>query len=133
MALFGLSPLFLSVLASSFFTDPEKGLDVTRFLRLHAMVAGCIHLIGAITLRLPSVSEPKAMSPIDDPEQTTEPDERSALLPGKPPSDVALVQVDEHNSAMDLLRDRNFWTLFLVSLVVLGSVGHLLAISHFLH
>jgi len=122
MALFGLSPLFLSVLASSFFTDPETGLNVTRFLKFHAIVAGFIHLIGAVTLKLPAVSEPTALSAVGDPEQATEPDERSALLPRKPPGDVdVLVPADQHSSTMDLLRDRNFWTLFLVSLVVLGS------------
>jgi hypothetical protein len=133
MALFGLSPLFLSVLASSFFTDPEKGLNVTRFLKFHAMMVGCIHLIGAITLRLP-VREHKPLSPMCDPEHAAEPDERSALLPAKPPSGVDIpVQSDEHNSAMDLLRDRNFWTLFFITLVVLGSVSSLLATSNFLH
>jgi hypothetical protein len=133
MALFGLSPLFLSVLASSFFTDPEAGLNVTRFLKFHAIVTGCIHLIGAFTLRLSSVSEHKALLPAHDPGQAAEPDERSALLPGKPPSDieVQVILVDEHSSVTDLLRDRNFWTLFFVSLVVLGSVSRLLVPSSF--
>jgi hypothetical protein len=126
MALFGLSPLFLSLLASNFFTDPVMGLNVSRFLKFHAMMTGCIHLVGAITLRLPLVSEHNEPC-IYDPDQTAEPDERSALLPGKPPDDVEVlvVPVNEHGSLVDLLRDRNFWTLFFVALVVLGSVSHL--------
>jgi hypothetical protein len=132
MALFGLSPLFLSVLASSFFTDPQMGLNVTRFLKYHAIITGSIHLIGAITLRLPSVSESSVQSPTGDPEQPTEPDERSALLPGKPRNSVEaqVVPADEHSSAKDLLQDRNFWTLFLISLVVLGSVCPALDAMH---
>lgn len=126
MALFGLSPLFLSVLASNLFTDPGTGLNVTRFIKFHAIMTGCIHLLGAITLNLPSVSELKA-SPTHDTEQAAESDEHSPLLPGKPPNDVdvLVVPVDEHSSVVDLLRDRNFWTLFFVALVVLGSVSRL--------
>jgi hypothetical protein len=132
MALFGLSPLFLSVLASNFFTDPVTGLNVTRFLKFYAMMTGCVHLIGTITLRLPLVSEHNEPC-IDDPEPTAEPDERSALLPSKPPNDVEvlIVPVNEHGSLVDLLRDCNFWTLFFVALVVLGSVSQLCVTKFF--
>lgn len=126
MALFGLSPLFLSVLASNFFSHPDKGLDVTHFLKFHAIVAGCIHIIGAVNLRLPSADKDQPRSsPIDDPEQATEPDERSALLPGKPPNDISVhaVSVEENSTALDLLRDRKFWMLFIVSLLILGCVS----------
>jgi len=123
MALFGLSPLFLSVLASNFFTNPDTGLNITHFLKFHAIVAGGIHLVGAITLRLPPVSEPKVLTSICDPEHAAEPDERSALLPSRSSGnvDVPVIRANEHNSVEDLLRDCNFWTLFLVALVILGS------------
>lgn len=67
-------------------------------------------------------------SPIDDPESETEaePDERTALLPGKPPNEVEaqIVPVDgERQSALDLVRDPNFWILFVVSLITLGCVS----------
>jgi hypothetical protein len=125
MALFGLSPLFLSVLASNLFSDPETGLNVTRFLKFHAIIAGCIHLIGAINLRLPPVSNLETTLPSADPEQYAQPDERSALLPRKKYDDVdvQVVPVEECNSALDLLRDRNFWILFVVTLITLGSVS----------
>jgi len=99
------------------------GLNVTRFLKFHATIAGCVHLIGAINLRLLLVSEPESTLPLDNPEHTPEPDERSALLPGKTHGnvDVQVIPVEECNSFLDLLRDRNFWTLFVIALITLGS------------
>lgn len=128
MALFGLSPLFLSVLASNFFSDPETGLDVTRFLKFHATISGCVHLIGAINLRLPPASDTQATSALDDPEQAAEPDERSTLLPRKPRDYVGIqvIPMEIHNSSLDLLRDCSFWVLFVVALITLGSVSLLL-------
>ena len=127
MAIFGLSPLFLSLIASSnFFTDPDTGLNVTHFLRFHAIISGCIHLIGAVFLRLPSTPDVDLQqSPTDDPQRDTElePDEQTVLLPGKPLNEV--VPVDgENQSAWDLVRDPNFWILFVVSLITLGCVSH---------
>lgn len=129
MALFGLSPLFLSFLASNFFSNPETGLDVTRFIKFHAITAGTIHLVGAFTLRPPLVSESDSTPPPDDSEHTSDPntalDERTPLIPSKPLSDVELqvTPVSDSASALDLLRDRNFWILFLSSLIILGSVS----------
>lgn len=125
MALFGLSPLFLSYIASTFFTDPETGLNVTRFLKYHAIIAGSVHLIGAFNLRLSSFPADDGPTSLDDPEQASEPDERSALLPGKPPNGVTVqvIPVTEGGSAMDLLRDLNFWILFVSVAIVLGSVS----------
>lgn len=67
--------------------------------------------------------------PVDDPESEAEsvPDERTALLPGKPPNEVEaqVVPVDgERQSALDLVQDPNFWILFVVSLITLGCVSH---------
>lgn len=133
MAMFGLSPLFLSVLASAFFTDPETGLNVTLFLKFHAIMTGSIHLIGAIALKLPS--EPKVLSLVQDREPGAEPDERSALLPLKPadPVNPLSMPADKGNSVLDLLRDRNFMLLFIIALIVLGSVSSLLPFSTFLN
>ncbi len=68
MALFGLSPLFLSVLASSFFTDPVSGLDVTRYVAFIGILAGVVHVIGAINLRTPKPLESSTIQSIDDEE-----------------------------------------------------------------
>ena len=131
MAIFGLSPLFLSLIASSnFFTDPDTGLNVTHFLRFHAIISGCIHLIGAVFLKLPPAPDVDLQRFLtDDPQRDTdlEPDERTVLLPGKPPNEIGtqVVAVDgEGQSALDLARDPNFWILFVVSLIILGCVNH---------
>lgn len=125
MALFGLSPLFLSFIASTFFTDPDTGLNVTQFLKYHAIIAGSIHLIGAFNLRLSSVPAGEAPTTLGDPEQVSEPDERTALLPGKTPNEIAVQVIPPalEGSTMDLLRDVNFWILFVSVAIVLGSVS----------
>ncbi|KZP24743.1 MFS general substrate transporter [Athelia psychrophila] len=121
MALFGLSPLFLSFLASNFFTDPETGLNVTQFLKFLAVVTGGVYVIGAFNLRLPAIHRQGAL-PVDDPEQESEPDERSALLPSKPPNGIALQATPiAGGSTLDLLRDYNFWIMFASIATVLGS------------
>ncbi|KIJ68880.1 hypothetical protein HYDPIDRAFT_178843 [Hydnomerulius pinastri MD-312] len=124
MALFGLSPTFLSILASQYFTDPDSGLDVTHFLQFLAILCGCVHLFGGLTLH-----EAVAGLAVADPE---EPDERTALLPNKTNGNghgevqVEVVPVVDETpqvkqSALDVLKDRNFWALAFVVAVVLGS------------
>ncbi|KAF7978143.1 hypothetical protein HWV62_17468 [Athelia sp. TMB] len=119
MALFSLSPLFLSFIASNLFSDAETGLDVAHFLEFLSIVTGCVYLIGALNLRLPDVREEP---PLDSQEQTSDPDERTALLPGKP-SDSVAPQATQlvGGSTLDLLRDMNFWLLFASVATVLGS------------
>ncbi|KIK97494.1 hypothetical protein PAXRUDRAFT_824887 [Paxillus rubicundulus Ve08.2h10] len=131
LALFGLSPTFLSLLASRYFSSPDGELDVTRFLQFLAILCGCVHLLGGLTLQvLPPASENVATSAVllDTPE---EPDERAALLPNKTDGngnnkqiEVQLGIVEEEptakQSVLDVLKDRNFWALAFVSFVVSG-------------
>ena len=56
MALFGFSPLVISLVANRFFTHPESGLDVTHFLGFLAVAAGIMHLFSAACMQGP---EPK--------------------------------------------------------------------------
>jgi hypothetical protein len=121
MALFGLSPLFLSLIASNFFTDRDTGLDVTSFLQFMAMFAGVVHLIGAFTLRTPPLAVEPKVSRRSDTEQSLEQNEHTALLseirsPGE--------SVTEGDSVLDLFRDTSFWVLTMVTLITLGSVSH---------
>ncbi|KIJ16685.1 hypothetical protein PAXINDRAFT_10393 [Paxillus involutus ATCC 200175] len=134
MALFGLSPTFLSILASRYFSSPDDELDVTRFLQFLAILCGCVHLLGGLTMHvIPPASEDVATAAalFDNPE---EPGERTALLPNKTNGNgnrqieiqdgVALYVVEDElkakQSALDVLKDRNFWALAFVVSVVLG-------------
>jgi hypothetical protein len=121
MALFGLSPLFLSFLASSFFTNTD-GLDVTRFLKFMALFSGAIHLIGAIFLET-FPAEQESLSPLLSDFEQSGIDERAPLLPREArPESVRVINAD--GSVLDLFRDISFWVLAAVVFVVLGSVGN---------
>jgi hypothetical protein len=124
MALFGLSPLFLCFLASTFFTDPSTGLDVPRFLKLLALTSGVIHLLGAFNMRL---CKPQCIAPSTPGSASTSDgersiDEREPLLPSKPHrSDSQIIPVGEGRSVIELFKDSHFWLLALVALIILGS------------
>ncbi|KAI0065494.1 MFS general substrate transporter [Artomyces pyxidatus] len=129
MSLFGLSPLFLSLIASQFFTDAVHGLNATKFLTFLAVSAGCVHLIGAFTLRfLPSeqpivtsTREDSSSISDDDLERAADIDEQQPLLGNKAQVDVSVISVDDEGTVLDLLKDPQFWLLFLIVTVVLGS------------
>jgi hypothetical protein len=126
MAFFGLSPLFLSLLASTYFTDPTTGLDVTRFLMFLAIASGIVHVIGAFTLRIPTsqcgvASQPDSVVSGRDEESSI--DERQPLLPQKAPrSGGQAVRADE-GSVLHLFRDPYFWSLAFIILIITGSVS----------
>jgi hypothetical protein len=126
MTFFGLSPLFLSLLASRYFTDPTAGLDVTHFMIFLAIASGITHLVGAFTLRIPTsqcgaTSESESVVSGSDEESSI--DERQHLLPNKTPRPD--VQADEGNSVLHLFRDPSFWSLAFIVLIILGSVSFL--------
>lgn len=133
MALFGLSPLILSFLASTWFMEPQRGLNVADYTASLAVLTAIIHLIGAVTLRIepPIHEEPLNTSHGDIPARENNSDESdpesetSALLPKK-------LYLGKYDSFKDVLRDRHFWILALVSLLILGSVSNFLFSSLFL-
>jgi hypothetical protein len=136
MALFGLSPTFLSLLASRYFSSPDGEIDITRFLQFLAILCGCVHLVGGFTMHIiPSAPKEESNSAIiaSDPEV---PNERTVLLPNKTNGNdderdqvqVDVVSVSDDSpeskeSVLDLLSDRNFWALVFIVFVVLGSVS----------
>ena len=138
MTFFGLSPLFLSLLASRYFTDPATGLNITHFMIFLAFASGFTHLIGAFTLRIPTsqcriASESDSVDSGNDEESST--DERQPLLPNKTPRpEVQAVHADEGSSVLHLFRDPSFWSLAFTVLMTLGSVSFLFdtQIAHFL-
>ncbi|KAI0273667.1 MFS general substrate transporter [Gloeopeniophorella convolvens] len=124
MALFGLSPLFLSLVASKYFMNSSGGLNVTQFVLFLAVSSGIVHLVGAINLRVPE-PQPETMLivervPLSDEESSI--DERQPLLPNKAAQvGVQVIPVDEGNSVLELFKDPYFWLLGLVVLFTLGS------------
>lgn len=121
MALFGLSPLFLSVLASEFFADATSGLlDIVPFLKFMAGLTASTHVLGYFTLQTPSVlyvEVPVADRPVCD-----NINESSALLPRE--------MLRRRDQAGDLLvklphpiQDWYFWLLWLYSFMVIGAVS----------
>ena len=132
MTLFGLSPFFLSLLASRYFTDESTGLNVTHFLISLAVASGLVHLVGAFTLHLPKlqcdVSSLSESPTLSDEECST--DERQPLLRNKAPgSGMRAIPVDESRSVLCLFRDPYFWLLALILLIILGSVSNQFATS----
>ncbi|KAI9446421.1 MFS general substrate transporter [Lactarius indigo] len=106
MTVFGLSPLFLSLLASTFFTDPSTGLDVPRFLNFLALTSGIVHLIGAFNMRLCkhqciAPSMPASASTSDEERSI---DEREPLLSNKPHhSELQTIPIGESQSPLAAL------------------------------
>ncbi|KAI9466248.1 MFS general substrate transporter [Lactarius psammicola] len=124
MTLFGLSPLFLSLLASTFFTDPSTGLDVPRFLNFLALASGIVHLIGAFNMRLckPQYIAPSTPASVSTSDEERSIDEREPLLSNKPHrSDSQVISIGEGRSVIELLKDSHFWLLAFVALIILGS------------
>jgi len=130
MTLFGLSPLFFSLLASRYFTDSSTGLNVTHFLTFLALASGITHLVGAFTLHIPK-PQCNTVSISDDAASCDEEssiDERRPLLRNKAPvSSMQAIPSDEGTSVMYLFSDPHFWLLALVMLIILGSVSYLVA------
>lgn len=128
MALFGFSPLVLSLFASALFTGPD-GLDVTHFTFFLACLAGVTHLIGALTLQIvppeaPLPAPPRSPLPRVDEESSI--DERSSLLP-KPPAEYLELPPHHDGSVSSLLADKQFWILGFTSFCVLGICEMLIA------
>ncbi|KAG2157356.1 MFS general substrate transporter [Suillus clintonianus] len=127
ITLFGLSPMFISILASRFFSHPDEGLDVTRFLRFLALFCGAVHLFGAFTLHIIPLPEDPPSAVLEDPEGSVHVDEQTALLQGKRngaaevETRIVAASPVKGGSAVDLAKDHYFWALAFVLFVILGS------------
>lgn len=127
ITLFGLSPMFISILASRFFSHPDEGLDVTHFLQFLAIFCGAVHLFGAFTLHIIPLPENPPSVVLEDPEGSVHVDEQTALLRGKRSrtaeieTDVVVASPIKGGSVVDLAKDHYFWALVFVLFVILGS------------
>lgn len=127
ITLYGLSPMFISILASRFFSHPDEGLDVTHFLQFLALFCGAVHLFGAFTLHIIPLLEDPPSSVLEDPEESVHIDERTALLHGKHnrtaevETGIIVASPIKGSSVVDLVKDHYFWALAFVLFVILGS------------
>ncbi|KAI0343109.1 MFS general substrate transporter [Trametopsis cervina] len=146
MALFGSSPLFLTMIATRKFSDEAEKLDAARFLAFAAVLTAVTHLFGSFALRVPSATpdisaeeptiivndeENDVSTPDRTPLEDEDADENSAMLSFNKHSATAVeiipVQEPQHGSVLDLLRDGHFWILALVGVVVVGSCEMVMA------
>ncbi|KAI0705142.1 MFS general substrate transporter [Cytidiella melzeri] len=143
MALFGSSPLLLTMIATRHFSAGEGAIDVTHFLTFMAMLTAATHVFGTVALLV------QPNKPVGLPEEpviivTDVGEENCSLaLEGSSPSEedngeessALLTQIKrvaagtqtfpvpepQHGSVLDLLRDCHFWVLAFVATVVFGS------------
>jgi len=123
---FGMSPLFLSLLATTFYTNADTGLDVAGFSAFLALLCGGVNLFGTLALHTPNLratQQPPAESGL---ETGSEPDETTSLLSGAPKGplvELLAVPVEEPKtgSMLDLLKDPYFCVLFVLLALILGS------------
>ena len=121
MALFSLSPLFLSAIASNFFIHPATGqLSICHFMSFLSLLTGFVYILGFINMQGLKHS-------IDRPQTTSElveeniPQETSPLL--APTSQSRFTTQASNPSAMELLRRIDFWLLVIFCVFIIGAVS----------
>ncbi|KAJ6496568.1 MFS general substrate transporter [Mycena vitilis] len=110
MALFGLSPLFFSFVASSFFTaGADSSLDPAQFLAFVAALTGAIGAVHSITAYLHiSTNDSSSTIPICNGDA----DETTSLLPS--------TRNRANGTSLDLVKDPYFLIFFMLLAVILG-------------
>lgn len=128
LALFGLSPLFLSCVASlPTFRFSNGELNASRFLAFLAVGAGSVHLISTFGLRVrydvSHVQDPdttEVSTPNEDETERT-PLLKKRVTPPASPVPRVLEYTEEDGSVISLLSDSSFWLFAIVFLVITGS------------
>ncbi|KAI0673070.1 MFS general substrate transporter [Trametes maxima] len=137
MSIFGLSPFFLSLVASRYFTPSGQPLDIARFFTFMAVLTGSVHLLSTFVFRAnPIPKEPSADAEVGG-RRSPSPqsvdaisalEEAEPLLADSTPKpkdnvDVHIVPVEEpqHGSTIDLFKDPYFWVLAFWMLLVVGA------------
>ncbi|KAH9901081.1 MFS general substrate transporter [Cubamyces lactineus] len=137
MSIFGLSPFFLSLVASTYFTPLEQTLDVPRFFTFMAVLTGIVHFLSTLIFYANPVSREDA--PADGLGEGTstsaESSTHGALEEAEPlladdarpkpkdPTSVHVIPVEEpqHGSTLDLFKDPHFWVLAFWMLLIVGA------------
>ena len=121
LALFGMSPFFLS-LPAVWFTDESGTVDAFRFVVFLGVLSSTVHLISTLGLQgIPLHENESLTAEINERDQDA--DERTALLPTAPIEEVTR----EGQGWTDLLSDVHFWWLWITILLSAGSVSIIIA------
>ncbi|KZT60425.1 hypothetical protein CALCODRAFT_492470 [Calocera cornea HHB12733] len=130
LSIFGLSPLFLSMVASTFFLDSETGLlESTKFLIFLAVLLGTVNALGSFGLRVWPVED----SVGKDPALTASSEEPVPDMGGTADENTPLVsapQPDEeepHQPLPHLLTDVHFWSFIVVIAITTGACEMVMA------
>lgn len=120
MALFSLSPLLLSAIATNFFIHPATGqLNICHFMSFLALLTGFVHILGFINMQ-------GLKQTIDQAQITSEAiegnisQETSPLLASA--SQSRLTMQASNPSTVELLRRIDFWLLAIFCLLIVGAV-----------
>jgi hypothetical protein len=120
MALFGLSPLFLSTVATKFFSDPATGqLNIYHFMRFLALLTGFVYILGFINLRGIKHSIDGARITSEVVEENTSQETTSLLAPR---SRSRLTMQASNPSTIGLLGRIDFWLLIFFCILIIGAV-----------
>ncbi|KZO89940.1 MFS general substrate transporter [Calocera viscosa TUFC12733] len=136
LSIFGLSPLFLSMIASTFFLDSVTGLlDSTRFLVFLAALLGSVNILGSIGLRIwprdddmgkdtapATTSEDPVATNADIGDDHTV-DENTPLVASAPEP----VEIEPHQPLPNLLSDGHFWSFILIIAIATGTCEMVMA------
>jgi hypothetical protein len=121
MALFGLSPLFLSVLATNYFTDPITGLlNVSHYMTFLAFLTAPVYTFSALVLhRTPGPADlavdTRATEGVRSGENTPLLASNLPSIPAPHPSRVV-------HTTSDILKTGDFWLLAVFCFLTLGVV-----------
>ena len=120
MALFSLSPLFLSAIATNFFIHPATGqLNICHFMSFLALLTGFVYILGFINMQglKQSIDQVQTSEAVEE----NVPQETSPLL--APTSQSPLTMQASNLSAMELLRRIDFWLLSIFCVFIIGAVS----------
>lgn len=120
MALFGLSPLFLTYVAVNWFMDHTTGiLQVVPFTASLTIAVGAVHIVGALMFRQAGLnSKDKPTVSCDPP-----PSEMSQLLPQSSQDGYIPELHLQTDSALSFLRQGQVWLLILFCVCIFGAVS----------
>jgi hypothetical protein len=126
LALSGLSPLFLSYVASmGIFQTMDGALDAPKFIAWMAVGSGVIHAIGAIGIRHvndPFEDEAERMALLGE-----HVDEREKMLKKQceaiKAGCIVVHRVEPDGSVFALLKDGSFWVYLAVGVAITGTVS----------
>lgn len=128
MALFGLSPLFLTYVASNWFTNPYTGtLQVVRFTAYLSVAAGVVHLVGALAFSRAGLNSKDEHTASRDP--VLPPSEVSQLLPRSQRDEYIPELHVKTDSTLGFLTQSQLWLLVLFCICVFGAVSTVLSLG----